>query len=163
MLELVKTAQGGLVTADILEDLLFPPIKAKPQFKGGVPLPPADFSLVDCSESTVFTLLFGEWKERKQRFWTFVNLLIKRSPDLADADLFARNIHGECALSLLADAARKIETLPSQPSWQKTYNEKQMKLPQQLLQAWQAARTPAVRSVQPAFFRDARARSSAAS
>ena len=145
LLELVKTAQEGLVATDILEDLLFQPIKAKPQFKGGVPLPPVDFTLVDCSDSTVFTLLLGEWKERKHRFWTFVHLLIKHSPDLANADLFARNIQGDCALSLLADAARKVEMLPSQTTWQKEHIDKQKKLLQQLLQAWQAARTPTVR------------------
>jgi len=111
----------------------------------------------------VLTLLLGDWPRCQHSASMFANMFIQHSPDLANADLFARNIQGDCALSLLADAARKIKTLPSQSTWQKEYNEKQMKLPQQLLQAWQAARTPTVRSVkQLALSGEAGAGSSAA-
>jgi hypothetical protein len=156
--ELAKIVRSGYANVSVVEQVLFPPAQATPKYKGLVRMPPCDLSQANGAGSTVLTLLFQEWEHRyRANMWTVATMLCEQhGSELSQADLFARNKHGQCALGLLAEEARKVVT-PAAQSWKQREVDMQKKLPQRLLQAWQAARSPAVRSVQPAFIRGARA------
>ena len=153
---LAHCIRSGYACWPALEQVLFPPARVKPKFKGLVRMPPCDLTLANRCGSTVLTLLFGQWERRynlRDGTWTVASSLCGRHAhpqELGRADLFAYNKQGQCALSQLADAANQLPTPPANANWQQRRDGERKKLPQQLLQAWQAARSPAVRSVQQA-------------
>ena len=144
--DLANIVRSGYANVSVVEQVLFPPAQPTPKYKGLVRMPPCDLSQTNGAGSTVLTLLFQEWQHRyRDSIWTVATMLCEQhGSELGQADLFARNDKGQCALSLLAEEARKVVT-PAAQSWKQREVDRKKKLPQQLLRVWQAARTPAVR------------------
>lgn len=153
---LVECAKAGVIGQRVLSNLIFKaPKKARSQRSAAVPSPEIDLNVTDASGSTLLTLIFDKWSNKFDRWdWdppmlAIAGKLCSAPRLLAQVDLFAQNERGQCAIQLLAQACRDVKPRrhwTPHPGSTPVPEETQM-LPQRMLKAWQAARTPLLRSV----------------
>ena len=146
---LIECVKGGLIGHRVLSDLIFKaPKKARSQRSAAAPSPEIDLNVADASGSTLLMLIFQKWDRKFSRWdWnppmlTIAGKLCDTPRMLAQVDIFAQNVRGQCAIQLLAQACRDVKPRRHwnpHPGSTPVPKETQM-LPQRLLKSWQAAR-----------------------